>query len=76
MIHALLDDPNSKNIVGFEVGTRVAFDTLHSGDPLWVFLDYDIITYRVPMRAFLLNPKKFYIDKSGAVQQHVPVIIY
>lgn len=69
MIFAHLDDVSTKNIIGFEVGTRADFDNRHPGDPLWIFLDFDIIKVRVVTSDFLRYPKLYYIDSSGNIQR-------
>ena len=68
MIHAHIDNILTKNIVGFECGTRADFDTRHGNDPLWVFIDHDIFNYRVDKSAFLRTPTIFYIDEHGTIQ--------
>ena len=72
MIHARLDAESTKNITGFECGTRAEFDERHGGDPLWVFLDFDVVQYRVRKADFLLNPLLFLIDERGMVQRRLP----
>lgn len=69
MIFANIDNVSTNNIIGFEVGTRAAFDDRHGGDPLWVFFDYDIIKIRVVTADFLLYPTKYYIDILGNIQR-------
>lgn len=71
MIHALIDGVTTRRIVGFECGTRAQFDARHGGDPLWVFLDYSTINYRIRTSEFLDNPLSFFIDKRGLVQKRL-----
>lgn len=70
MIHVRINDPIVKNITGYEVGTKAAFDVRHAGDPNWVFFDYNVINNRINTQLFLMNPTLFYINPQGDLQQH------
>jgi hypothetical protein len=69
MIHAVIDAADTRNIVGFECGTRADFDKRHAGDPMWVFFDDNVIMRRVNTTEFLLNPKLYHIDEQGNLQK-------
>lgn len=71
MIHARIDAVDSKNIVGFECGNRADFDVRHGADPLWIFLDFSTVNYRIRTEEFFDNPLQFFIDKRGLVQRRL-----
>lgn len=70
MIHVKVDNPSVKNIIGYETGTKAAFDARHAGDPLWIFFDYNVIMNQINTLLFLKNPTLFYISPQGTLKQH------
>ena len=69
MIFAHIDAVDTQNITGFETGTRALFDSQHGGDPLWVFLDYNIVKNRSDLPDFLKYPKLYHIDQFGNLRK-------
>jgi hypothetical protein len=65
MIFANIDSPSTNNILGYETGTRAVFDARHGGDPLWVFLDYNVVKNRANTADFIARPKAYHIDGFG-----------
>jgi hypothetical protein len=69
MIFAHVDSLETKNIVGFECGTRNLFDSRRSGDPLWIFIDNNNARFRSDLSDFLKNPTTYYIDNNGNLRK-------
>ncbi len=70
MIHVKIDSLSVKNIIGYEIGTKEAFDLRHGGDPAWVFFDYNVIMNQINTLLFLKSPTLFYINPQGFLKQH------
>lgn len=71
MIYANIDNLIDKKIVGFECGTRAGFDERHPNDPLWIFLDADIIRSRISVSNFLWTPTMYYFDNTGNIRRQL-----
>jgi hypothetical protein len=69
MIFARIDNPTTKNILGFECGTRALFDQRHGGDPTWVFVDYPNAVHRSDISDFLKYPTAYHIDANGNLRR-------
>ena len=70
MMHINIDSVETRNVVGFECGTRADFDIRHYNNPLWVFVDKNVIKYQVLTSDFLLNPRKYYFDTKNFLRTH------
>lgn len=73
MIYAKIDNLIDKNVVGFEWGTRAGFDERHPNDPLWIFLDSNVIRARISISNFLWTPAMYYFDSAMNIQRRIVV---
>ena len=65
MLFIQIDNTTSKNVVGFEFGTRSEFDSRHGGNTSWIFVDYNNAVNRSDFDGFILNPTLYFVDKNG-----------
>lgn len=77
MIHARIDTVEHRQIVGFEVGTRAAFDVRHGGDPLWIYVESYRVKLRADLKHFMMYPSKYKILATGDVilTTDTPIVI-
>lgn len=69
MIFVHIDNTTSRNVIGYECGTRALFDTRHPGDPLWMFFDGERIRARVHFDQFLRTPTDYKVDDKGFIRR-------
>jgi hypothetical protein len=69
VFHVNIDTQAHRQILGYETGTRLAFDETRAGDSLWVFVDRDKIENKIRMSDFLAHPQWFTVDDYGNVRK-------
>lgn len=69
MFFVRIDAVDTRNVTGFECGTRAGFDDRHGGDPLWVFVDADIVRTGLKVNVFLTSYLNYTVSTKGILKK-------
>jgi hypothetical protein len=69
MFFVRIDDATTRNVTGYECGNRAVYDDRHGGDPLWVFVDSDVVRSGIKIDDFLKNYLNYTVNGKGILKR-------
>jgi hypothetical protein len=74
MFFVRIDAVDTRNVTGFECGTRAEFDKRWGGNPLWAFVDSDVVRAGIKVKEFLLTPTNYTVNTRGILKKKPKVV--